>query len=253
MEVGDIVLEERPVVWGPKQLSPVCCVACCRPLLFCSIVWCSSCSLPLCSQTCPLAVLHLPECQMMSHARDLLILNSDKDVQQVYYFLTVLRCLWLRDNLPNQWAAVLKLVSNLEQRRGTRVYNFNQTYVVDTLEHFGVNQFSELEIQTVCGIFDSNAFESSESSRAPCRGLYLMSSLINSSCLPNTRHYFKVTCVLTTHYRQLHKRALQADGRLVVVATRPIYPGGEILGCYTHPRWATPIRQRHLLSTKYFK
>ena len=135
---------------------------------------------------------------MMSHARDLLILNSDKDVQQVYYFLTVLRCLWLRDNLPNQWAAVLKLVSNLEQRRGTRVYNFNQTYVVDTLEHFGVNQFSELEIQTVCGIFDSNAFESSESSRAPCRGLYLMSSLINSSCLPNTRHYFKVTCVLTT-------------------------------------------------------
>ena len=57
----------------------------------------------------------------------------------------------------------------------------------------------------------------------------------------------------TTHYRQSDKRLLQADGRLVVVATRPIYPGGEILGCYTHPRWATPIRQRHLLSTKYFK
>ena len=56
--------------------------------------------------------------------------------------------MWLRDNLPHQWAAVLKLVSNLELRRGSRVYNFNQTYVVDTLEHFGVTQFSELEIQS---------------------------------------------------------------------------------------------------------
>ena len=73
-----------------------------------------------------------------------------------------------------------------------RVFNFNQTYVVDTLEHFGVTQFSELEIQTICGIFDSNAFESTGSRRVACRGLYLMSSLINSSCLPNTRHFFKV-------------------------------------------------------------
>ena len=63
---------------------------------------------------------------------------------------------------------------------------------MDTLEHFGVTQFSEAEIQIVCGIFDSNAFESTESSRVACRGLYLMSSLINSSCLPNTRHFFKV-------------------------------------------------------------
>ena len=64
--------------------------------------------------------------------------------------------------------------------------------MVDTLEHFGVTQFSELEIQTICGIFDSNAFESTGSRRVACRGLYLMSSLINSSCLPNTRHFFKV-------------------------------------------------------------
>ena len=129
-------------------MSQVCCVACCCPLLYTEIVWCQACSLPLCSPTCPLSALHSPECQLLSHAREMLILNSDKDVQQVYYFLTVLRCLWLRDNLPHQWAAVLKLVSNLELRRGSRVYNFNQTYVVDTLEHFGVTQFSELEIQS---------------------------------------------------------------------------------------------------------
>ena len=120
IEVGDIVLEERPVAWGPRQLSPVCCVACCAPLLYTNISWCQRCSLPLCSQTCSRWSQHQPECDLLSHARDMIILNSDKDVQQVYYFLTILRCLWLRDNNQQQWEAVNKLVSNLEQRKGTK-------------------------------------------------------------------------------------------------------------------------------------
>ena len=85
-----------------------------------------------------------------------------------------------------------------------------------------------------------------------CRGLYLMSSLINSGCLPNTRHYFKVIRLLN-YNNERNNLNNQSDGCLVVVATRPIYPGGEILGCYTQPRWATSIRQKHLLTTKYFK
>ena len=40
MEVGDVILEERPVAWGPKQLSKVCCVACCAPLGYFEISWC---------------------------------------------------------------------------------------------------------------------------------------------------------------------------------------------------------------------
>ena len=74
-------------------------------------------------------------------------------------------------------------MSNLDLRRGTKVFFFNQTYVVDTLQHFGVLEFSEEEIQvflsslssvhalhqTVCGILDSNAFESCETGRAACR------------------------------------------------------------------------------------
>ena len=55
----------------------------------------------------------------------MLILNSERDVQQVYYFVTILRCLWLRGKNPAQWSAVKKLVSNVQYRRGTKVYNFN--------------------------------------------------------------------------------------------------------------------------------
>ena len=65
IEVGDIVLEERPVAWGPKQLSPVCCVACCSPLFYTQIVWCERCSLPLCSQVInyQILILHSKNCQ----------------------------------------------------------------------------------------------------------------------------------------------------------------------------------------------
>ena len=38
-------------------------------------------------QVCPSIDQHQPECSLMSHARDMLILNSDKDVQQVGYIL----------------------------------------------------------------------------------------------------------------------------------------------------------------------
>jgi len=235
LEVGDLVLEEQPAVLGPRQLSPVCCLGCCRPLRYADITWCPECSLPLCSLSCPgREDIHRPECELLSRARDMLALNSERDVQQVYYFLTILRALWLRDAKPAQWFAINRLMSNLEERRGTKVFFFNQTYVVETLQHFGILEFSEEEIQTICGIFDSNAFESCETGKAACRGLFLASSLINSSCLPNTRHYSR------------------SNGSLVVVATRPIYPGGEILGCYTQPRWGTLPRHKHLLNTKYF-
>jgi hypothetical protein len=30
-------------------------------------------------------------------------------------------------------------------------------------------------------------------------------------------------------------------------------PGGEILTCYTQTRWSTSPRQKHLLTTKYFR
>ena len=37
--MGDLVLEERPAVLGPRQLSPVCCLGCCLPLRYADIVW----------------------------------------------------------------------------------------------------------------------------------------------------------------------------------------------------------------------
>jgi len=235
LEVGDVVFEEVPAVWGPKQHSPLCCLGCCKPLFMADICFCQECGLPICGPSCPSLQSHSAECEMMAGSRDRLVLNSDRDVIQVYYFVTVLRCLWLRGRRDEQWVAVNQLVDNMDMRKDEKIYNFNMTYVVDTLQYFGITDFTQEEIQSVCGIFDSNAYESSSPLRVPCRGLYLAGSLMNSSCLPNTRHYFKT------------------DGSMVVVATRPIYPGGELLTCYTSPRWGTAARRRHLSSTKFFK
>ena len=82
-EVGDTVLVERPAVWGPRQLSPVCCLACTRPRPYPALHWCEGCGLPLCSDSCPSLPAHKPECELLAPARHMLCLNSDKDVQQV--------------------------------------------------------------------------------------------------------------------------------------------------------------------------
>merc|ERR1712212_747368 len=235
IQVGDVILEEMPAVWGPKQLSPTSCLGCYMPLEFEEVTFCDDCGLPLCSTNCANLDNHRAECEMLHPARSYLLLNSEKDLQQAYYFITTVRTLWMRKNNKEQWEAVSKLMSNLEERRGSKIFQFNQTYVVETLKHFGVQDFSDDEIQKVCGIFDSNAFESCSPSRVPCRGLYVMASMINSSCLPNTRHYFK------------------NSGELVVVASRPIAKGEEILVCYTQPRWSTSPRQKHLSVTKLFR
>ena len=40
LEVGDVVFEEVPAVWGPKQHSPLCCLGCCKPLFMADICFC---------------------------------------------------------------------------------------------------------------------------------------------------------------------------------------------------------------------
>ena len=101
LEVGDVILEERAVAWGPKQLSPCCCLACCAPLAYTHISWCTRCGLPLCNQNCPMIAKHNPECELMSHAKHMLILNSERDVQQEkrQNELTCVR--WARGFMPS--------------------------------------------------------------------------------------------------------------------------------------------------------
>ena len=101
----------------------------------------------------------------------------------------------------------------------------------------------------VCGILDSNAFESKTYEGLESRALFPLSAMANSSCLPNMTH------------------VTRRDRKMVMVATRDIMKGQELLICYTgirYPsvyisnifikkiRWGKMTRQKHLLLTKNF-
>jgi hypothetical protein len=67
----------------------------------------------------------------------------------------------------------------------------------------------------MCGVLDSNAFESLSSRGEEMRTLYPLVAMCNSSCLPNATH-------VTTREQQLR-----------LAAARRINSGEEIFVCYT--------------------
>ncbi len=71
----------------------------------------------------------------------------------------------------------------------------------------------------VCGILDSNAFESLSARGEEVRTLYPLVAMCNSSCAPNATH-------VTTREHQLR-----------LVAARRIKQGEEIFVCYTGIRY----------------
>lgn len=71
VQKGDVVVDELPFAWGPKQNSGIVCLGCYRDLQFGedgdSMDRCPTCDWPLCS-ACEDSVDHLGECKIFSQA-----------------------------------------------------------------------------------------------------------------------------------------------------------------------------------------
>lgn len=66
------------------------------------------------------------------------------------------------------------------------------------------------------------------------RGLYPMASIMNHSCIPNTR------------------RKIDSAYRMIIKATKTIAAGDELTSAYTSLFLATPARRNFLMTTKKF-
>nr|CAH7726752.1 unnamed protein product [Callosobruchus chinensis] len=78
----------------------------------------------------------------------------------------------------------------------TQIWNTNQINVVNRIRgSWGLTEYSENEIHTVCGVLEVNSFEIGRRDKA--RGLYPTAFLISHDCVPNTNHVddenFKLT------------------------------------------------------------
>lgn len=97
---------------------------------------------------------------------------------------------------------------------------------------------AQIEIMRIMNtVLKRNAFRISNNSskkKVSLRGLYPVSSLMNHSCVPNTRNVFR------------------KDYSMAVYASKSIEIGEEIFTCYTGQLWCTPARRCHLYKTKKF-
>jgi len=211
---GEIIMGETPAVWGPKA-SGAACLECGQQVQNLALVhFCNLCHLHFCSMDCSKThpIKECTEMQKLSIKNDSLELMG-----KLTLAIVVLRSVLLPETAPQNWARIRLLQDHLENTKDTKLHQLNQEFLVQFLRDIGLKkkEVSDKEIHRACGILDSNAFENTTSDGIDSRALYPLSAMANSSCLPNMTHLTR------------------KDRTMVMVASRDIEKGQELLICYT--------------------
>lgn len=230
---GELLLEDPPLLLGPKNITEPVCLGCYRPVDGSYV--CRGCSFPMCGPDCEASEDHQVECKAVKESGVSVKVTVFGEINSMYECITPLRILSLRDSNPMVWNKLLSLESNLDKRGGTEVAAITQQTVVDII-HDRLRLEDEFDaelIQKVLGIIDTNAFEI----RLPdssIQGIYGNAAILEHNCVANTH------------------RTFDADLNLVVRAAVPIKRGQHLSSCYTDPLTTSFTRQDHLRSSKYF-
>lgn len=194
IKAGETVINELPLVIGPCG-EPVC-LGCYVPIPTRSKQYkCPGCGWPLCGPKCTGIKTRCGhsvwECSKLREKRvaDHLDRSKGKELIHTYEAITPLRCLLLREYDKENWEKLILMEAHNDIRRKvTALWNRNQEVVVDRLRKtWGLTEFSEEEIHTVCGILEVNCFEIGQNG-ARARALYNEAFLLAHDCSANTSH-----------------------------------------------------------------
>ncbi|XP_047032333.1 SET domain-containing protein SmydA-8-like [Helicoverpa zea] len=267
---GDIVLTERPLVFGPKaMLDPdaiMPCVGCYKPVLTETGERCTKCGWPVCSGNCPGLQdprHHAAECEILSLRPECVLTNMSE-----YYrhdALMPLRCALLQKSDPEGFAKLLDLQSHMECRApGSEAYEYvlknlhkqNSSEADEFIVEYLINNFinkmdeklkksydinSEL-LHRICGIIDTNALEIRLPQGTELSALYAITCKMEHSCVPNTKH-------TSFAFAPKDKNDLY---EITIKAVVPILKNEHIATMYSHALWGTQARRQHLKDSKYF-
>ncbi|GAB0100694.1 SET domain-containing protein [Sergentomyia squamirostris] len=245
LKPGDVIIQDQTLTIGPATDSGMVCLGCYTPTVQASRTpKCLGCGWPLCSTTKCSGYRQKfghssAECSLLRKNRVADALErckSQVEMKQIYECILPLRCLLMRDTDPKRWAILMDMEShNVVRKKIPVLWNRNQEVVVNRLrDDWGLKQFTEEEIHTICGIIEVNCFEVGHNeSRA--RALYPSAFLLAHDCRPNTTH----TDHPVTH--ELHIRA-----------TTPIPRGDTITLTYAYTLQGTLKRREHLHEGKFF-
>ncbi|KAJ8712489.1 hypothetical protein PYW07_005331 [Mythimna separata] len=255
---GDVVLTERPLVFGPKaMLNPeftMPCVGCYKVVFTETGERCAKCGWPVCSGNCQGLKdprHHGAECEILSLRPECVL----KDMAEYYRHdaLMPLRCALLQHTDPEGWKQLLDLQSHMECRTpGTEAYDEANEFIVEYLINNFINKMdeklkkmyditSEL-LHRICGIIDTNALEIRLLQGTELSALYAITCKMEHSCIPNTKH-------TSFAFSPKDRNDLY---EITIKAVVPIMKNDHIATMYSHALWGTQARRQHLKDSKYF-
>ncbi|XP_069705567.1 SET domain-containing protein SmydA-8 [Periplaneta americana] len=235
LKVGEIILQELPLVAGPSQVTPPVCLGCYRLLTEQNAKTCAECGWPVCSEVCAHATAHCAECSFTKlHKGSKVTVRNFQQPHPIYQCVTALRCLYLRDSNPVAWERLQSLESHCAERKKTPRYEEDRVTVAQFVRRFFcLQEFSEDDILRVCGILQVNGHEVPVTEPAHV-AVYDQASLLEHSCRPNCAKSFT------------------SEGGLIVRTMEPVLKGQHLSICYTDALWGTANRRHHLAETKFF-
>lgn len=196
LKPGTKIIEESALVVGPCADTDPVCLGCYVDLPKNSKVFkCRGCGWPLCGSECQgfkTCLGHSSwECSILREQRvaDYLDKTDKLTIRQMYEVILPLRCLLLKANDKMKWEKLQTMEAHNDIRKLIpRLWNRNQCVIVKMIRTtWGIKDFSEEEIHTVCGILEVNSFEIGQNG-AKARALYPSAFLIAHDCTPNTTH-----------------------------------------------------------------
>lgn len=241
IKAGEVILREHPIVLGPKITSYVMCLGCHKtipPTTAGDYYKCSTCTWPVCGQSCEKLPAHVDECQLMSSRNFKSSIRScgSPKIEASYCVITPLRVILLKKSNPKAFETVMSLHSHLDQRISTVLYRHLRTNLIPFIRNFlGMIELTDNDILSIAGILDTNCFDVVlPSKQIKIRGIFPMSAMMASECVPNTKHF------------------VDENFEMRVIASVPIKKGEMILTSYTHPLKTTMERRHQLKEAKCF-
>ncbi|KAI5755770.1 hypothetical protein M8J77_019534 [Diaphorina citri] len=240
---GEIILEEKPLVVGPKTASVPLCLGCHRTLKPTSMeeneplsfYKCSDCGWPLCAPRCKSLPSHQKECKLMkdNQYKSTIQFENETKKESAYCCIAPLRCLLLERPLLDE---LLTLDAHLNERINTKLYEIYRVNLVRFIKDVLHMDVSEETILRIAGILDTNAFDIRRSvGKIKIRGIYMKTAMLSHNCKPNTKHVI-----------------VNEDFSLQLIALVNIRKGDIISTTYTQPFWGTMDRRLHLRMSKCF-
>lgn len=154
----------------------------------------------------------------------------------MYEAIFALRCLLLKKVDPEKYNILLKMDPLNELREKiSELWKRNQQSIVSRIrDEWQFEEFSELEIHTVCGVIEVNSFQIGPND-VHARALYPEAFYLMHDCTPNT-----------THTDDLDTQILS------IRLTKDLKAGDPITLSYSYTLQGTLKRRQHLYDCKFF-